>query len=154
MKAYLMQHGSPVPKEIDPGRPLSARGISDVKKVAQFLKGTVTEIHKAYHSGKTRSEQTAKVFLSSLGVETELIKRNGLTPLDDIKDIAKELESSNEDIFIAGHMPHLGKLASYLLTGDESKEVVQFQQGGIFCCEKREKGWTVLWMIIPQLISE
>ncbi len=38
MRLYLMQHGNPVMEEVDPERPLSDQGKSDVRKVAEFLK--------------------------------------------------------------------------------------------------------------------
>ncbi len=153
MKVYLMQHGEPVPKDIDPERPLSDRGKSDVKRMAEFLKGKITDINRAYHSGKKRAEQTAQIFLSNLDIVTEPVKRGGLSPLDDVKDIADEIKSSDKSIFIAGHLPHLGKLVSLLISGDSEKDVVQFQQGGIVCCEKQEQGWVIRWMLVPDLVK-
>lgn len=153
MKVYLMQHGKPVPKEIDPDRPLSDKGKSDVKRMAEFLKGKINGISKAYHSGKTRAQQTAEIFISNLGISVDPVKREGLAPLDDVTDIANELKTSDENIFIAGHLPHLGKLVSLLISGDSEKGVVQFQQGGIVCCERQEQGWIIRWMLIHDILD-
>jgi phosphohistidine phosphatase len=77
----------------------------------------------------------------------------GLEPLADPKIWKNRLAEITEDTTIVGHLPHLSKLAGYLLTGDEGKEVVTFRMGGIACLERDESGrWTVQWMINPEII--
>jgi phosphohistidine phosphatase SixA len=42
-----------------------------------------------------------------------------------------------------------------LITGDEEVPVVSFQQGGVVCLERDEKGhWSVAWMVVPEIIKD
>lgn len=52
---------------------------------------------------------------------------------------------------IVGHLPHLSRLASSLLTGRQDAEVVGFQYGGVVCLERTNDGWKLGWMIVPDL---
>ncbi len=154
MSVYLMQHGNPVPKEEDPDRPLSDQGKGDVERVAEFLKKSGVEVGEALHSGKTRARQTAEIMLSKLNPEIQAQKRAGLSPLDDVKEIAARIKTAEKDLLIAGHLPHLAKLASLLVAGDEAVPVVKFQQGGVVCLQKDEgDDWSVAWMVIPEIIK-
>lgn len=154
MRVYLMQHGRPVPKEEDPDRPLSDQGKGDVGRMSEFLKKSGVKIQEVFHSGKTRARQTAEIMLSQLNPRLKAQERAGLSPLDDVKEIASQLIDAEQDLLIAGHLPHLGKLASLLVAGDEKVPVVSFQQGGVVCLEKDEEGgWSVAWMVVPEIIK-
>ncbi len=153
MKLYLMQHGRPVAKEEDPDRPLSDQGKKDVEKMADFLNQLGVRIEEAFHSGKTRARQTAEIMISRLNPGLALVQRDGLSPLDDVKEIAGHIKEAKKDLLIIGHLPHLGKLASILITGTESVPVVSFQQGGVVCLEKGgEAQWSVVWMLVPEIL--
>ena len=153
MKLYLMQHGRPVAKEDNPDRPLSDQGEKDVEKVADFLNKHGVRVEEAFHSGKTRARQTAEIMISKLNPGLALGQRDGLSPLDDVKDIANHTKVAKKDLLIVGHLPHLGKLASLLITGSESVPVVSFQQGGMVCLEKDAEGlWSVVWMLVPEIL--
>ena len=153
MKIYLMQHGKPVSKEEDPDRPLSEQGKNDVESVADFLQKCGVKVEGAFHSGKTRARQTAEIMVSKLSPGSEPQEKQGLSPLDDVGDIANEIMKGEKDLLIAGHLPHLGKLASLLVAGSESVPVVSFQQGGVVCLGKGEEGrWTVAWMLVPEIV--
>ena len=60
MKLYLVQHGEAEPKEANPERPLTEKGLSDVKKAASLLANSVLKVDMILHSGKKRAEQTAR----------------------------------------------------------------------------------------------
>ena len=153
MRIYLMQHGKPVSKEEDPERHLSDEGKDDVERMAEFLQRSGIRIEDVLHSGKTRARQTAEIMVSRLNPGLEPQERPGLSPLDDVKQIAGQIKEAKKDLLIAGHLPHLTRLASLLITGSESVPVVSFQQGGVVCLEKGEEGqWSVTWMVIPELI--
>ena len=153
MRIYLMQHGKPVSKEEDPERPLSDEGKNDVESMAGFLQRSGIRIEDVLHSGKTRARQTAEIMVSRLNPGLEPQERPGLSPLDDVKQIAGQIKEAKKDLLIAGHLPHLARLASLLIAGDEAIPVVSFQQGGVVCLEKDEQGhWSVAWMVVPELI--
>jgi phosphohistidine phosphatase len=150
---YLMQHGKPVPKAENPEKPLSSQGIRDVESLAEFLKEMDIGFRKIFHSGKRRAKETAEIMGRLSPGRAE--ERQGLSPMDDVGEIARQINEEEGDLFIAGHLPHLAKLTSLLITGDETVPVVNFQQGGMVCLEKHEaEGWTVSWMLVPSIIGE
>jgi phosphohistidine phosphatase len=154
MRAYLMQHGKPVSKEENPDRPLSVEGKNDVERMANFLKKCGVKVEEVFHSGKTRAGQTAEITVSKLNPGLKPQERSGLSPLDDVKGIAKHIQKGEKNILIAGHLPHLAKLTSLLVAGDESTPVARFQQGGVVCLERDPEGdWSIAWMVIPEIIK-
>ncbi len=153
MRLYLMQHGRPVPKEEDPERPLSEKGADDVKRMAGFLEGRGVRVDEVFHSGKTRARQTAEIMISRLNPGAQPMEKPGLSPMDDISDIAEQIRGREKDLMISGHLPHLAKLASLLITGTESIPVVSFQQGGIVCLSRSEnREWSIAWMLVPEIV--
>lgn len=154
MRLYLVRHGEAKPKQQDPQRRLTAKGLRDVRKAADFIKPLGLSVDAVWHSGKARAARTAEILASVITVSQGALQREGLAPNDPIGLTAKELSSFDEDLMIVGHMPFLGKLASALVAGDESADVVAFQQGGIICLERDEGGiWRLGWMVIPELLS-
>ena len=154
MRIYLMQHGKPVSKEEDPDRPLSDQGKKDVEKIANFLQKYGLVIEDIFHSGKTRARQTAEIMSSRLNPRVKPQKMDGLSPLDDVKEMANRIEKNEKDLLVAGHLPNLAKLTSLLIAGDESIPVVGFQQGGVVCLERgEERNWAIAWMLLPELIK-
>jgi phosphohistidine phosphatase len=154
MRVYLMQHGKPVPEEVNPDRPLSDEGKREVVKVSEFLGRIGLRVEVIFHSGKMRARQTGEIIAARLGPETKVEERIGLSPMSDVKPAAAEIHAAQRDFFIAGHLPHLAKLASLLVTGSETPAVVRFQQGGVVCLEKDEAGkWSVVWMVVPEIVT-
>lgn len=154
MRLYLVQHAESKRKEEDPSRPLSERGWKDIRKMAKYAEEYLhIQVNQIVHSGKLRAKQTAEVLAEHLHPAKGVMAAEDLKPLADPKVWKNRLAETTEDIIIVGHLPHLGKLAGYLLSGDESREVVTFRMGGIACLERDESGrWTVRWMIIPEMI--
>ena len=154
MNVYLVQHGKPVPKEENPQRPLSSQGKAEVQRMAVFAKDSGVQVKELVHSGKTRARQTAEIMVSHTNPGLEAKERAGLSPLDEVKEIASQIQGADKDLLIAGHLPHLAKLASMLVSGEEAIPVVKFQQGGVVCLEKDEEGrWSVAWMVVPEMIK-
>lgn len=153
MRLYLIQHGNPVSKEKDPDRPLSEQGTQDVKKTAEFLGKRGISVEEVVHSGKTRARQTAEFMTAGINPDAEILKKDGLAPMDAPEILAEYLKDREKDLMIVGHLPHLSKLASLLVSGMDTVPVVSFQQGGVVCLEReKEGGWTVHWMLVPEII--
>ena len=154
MNIYLVQHGKPVPKEEDSERPLSAQGKEDVEKIASFLIKAGIEVNEIFHSGKTRARDTAEIIASKLNPDKKPLEKRGLSPLDEVKIITEDIEQIQNNFMIVGHLPHLARLTSFLITGNESNQIVSFQQGSVVCLEKGEEGnWSIAWMLVPGLIK-
>lgn len=154
MKLYLIQHGEATTEQVDPARPLTARGRSDVQKIASFLKGAGLGPMVILHSGKMRARQTAEIIALHLGPDWQVQEGDGLAPNDPIQRLVKKISQMNEDLMIVGHLPFIGRLASTLLTGSESKNIVAFGQGGGVCLKRNEeKTWQVAWMVTPEILK-
>lgn len=154
MNIYLVQHGNPVPKEEDPDRPLSAQGRIDVEKMAAFLKRSGVRIEEVIHSTKTRARQTAELIADILNPGITPMEKRGLSPMDDVQVIAEEIDQSQKDLMIVGHLPHLAKLSSFLITEREDRPIIKFRQGGVVCLQRDQeyKGWTIAWVLIPEIL--
>ncbi len=152
MYLYLVQHGKAMDKEANPERPLSDEGRADVRKMASFISGI--EVARIIESGKLRATETAEIIGNSLGKGTE--KGEHLSPLDNPGEWVGKLNEVSDNTMLVGHLPHLGKLASLLLVGAPEVDVVKFSPGGVLCLERNEgenNGWTVQWMVVPDLLK-
>jgi len=156
MKLYLVQHAESKRKDEDPARPLSEKGWKDIRKVAAYAEKCLhIQVKEIFHSDKLRARQTAQALADHLHPKKGVQFAEGLNPLADPKVWKTLLAETTEDTLIVGHLPHLGKLAGQLLTGDDNGEVVAFKNGCIICLEKNESGqWTVQWMITPEIVPQ
>ncbi len=151
MKLYLVQHGMALPKEVDPDRPLSEVGRGQVETVAHFLNKAGITVPNIYHSGKTRAAQTARILAGRLSAGNVAVQP-GMAPGDDVAAFTRIIEENGEALYV-GHLPHLGRLASLLTTGDEQSDVVGFVNSGILCLGSCDGGFRVEWYLIPSLFS-
>jgi phosphohistidine phosphatase len=153
MKLYLVQHAKAASEQVDPQRPLTEEGRSEIQKIAAFIKPLNLCVDYLWHSGKKRSVQTAEILAEAIKVKTQT-SHDGLGPNDDVKALKDEVVSTEGDIMVVGHLPFLSKLASLLLTGSESANTVAFKNAGIVCLERSEENqWQIDWIIIPKLLA-
>ena len=153
MFLYLVQHAEAKRAEEDPARNLTERGCIDIEIVAHHLKRLNLPVRQILHSGKTRAQSTADVLAKHLKPPAGVSEAPGLAPLDDPEIWAGRVAKMDEDILLVGHLPHLGRLAAILMTGDQEKSVVNFQMGGVVCLRRMEVGqWAVDWMVVPEII--
>lgn len=152
MMLYLVQHGDAKREEEDPLRPLSEKGIRDVKAVTSYISRLNIEIEEALHSGKLRAKQTADIIAEKIKITKGVSETDGLAPLDDPTIWAERLNKKTDPIMLVGHLPHLGKLASLLICGDKEKNPVAFKMGGIVCFKRDDKVWSLQWMITPEIV--
>ncbi len=123
-----------------------------MEAVAAFLRGKIGPV-TILHSGKLRARQTAEVLAASLTPGSRPEETDGLEPLADPKVWAARAEKAEGDLMVVGHLPHLERLASLLLTGEEGARPVAFRMGGVVCLEKGEGGWAVRWAVTPDLLG-
>jgi len=154
MKLYLVQHGKAVDKKTDPDRPLSVEGAQEVRTIGSFFAKRPLSVEQVWHSGKTRARQTAELLAKAAGPNADLVMREGLSPDDEVKPVARELSKRNADLMIVGHLPWLSKLAGLLLTGQDGAGPIAFTYAGVVCLERSgDDAWHVKWIIIPELVS-
>ncbi|MCK5249069.1 MAG: phosphohistidine phosphatase SixA [Spirochaetaceae bacterium] len=150
MILYLVQHGKALSKEVDPDRPLSEEGRSEVEAVANCLARAGVRVPRIYHSGKTRAAQTARILADKLAADHVEVQ-SGMAPNDDVAAFAGVIEGKNRDALYVGHLPHLGKLASLLTTGDERANIAGIVNAGVLCLGTCPGGYQIEWYITPSL---
>jgi phosphohistidine phosphatase len=133
MEIYLMQHGPNLSKDEDSEESLSPEGETQISKAAQAIKKMGLEFDVIIASPKKRSQQTAALVARTIGfpvdsiVETEKVK--AMTPAEETIRYLEEFQGK-QSVLIAGHLPSLAEVASFLLTSG-SKATIQFERGGI-----------------------
>jgi len=152
MLLYLVQHAEAKSKEEDPARDLTEKGRRDTERMARYLKRLNVPISLIFHSGKTRAHSTAEILAEQVQPAAGVSDAPGLAPLDDPAIWAERVASLEEDTLLVGHLPHLGKLAALLLSGDKEKSMVNFQMGGVVCLRRQEGNWALDWMIVPDIV--
>ena len=154
MKLYLLQHGDALPDEVNPERPLSKLGREDVKRLAEFVGNHGILVMHVYHSGKMRARETAEIVAARMATGVKIEATTGLNPNDPVEPWVKQINNWQEDTLLVGHMPFMGRLAAYLLSGNSSSQFVAFKPGSMLCLERDESGdWAIAWMLRPELLS-
>ncbi len=154
---YLMRHGDAVSADINPERPLSDTGRSIVQQVVatwlqQHGEPAVDEI---YHSSKLRARQTAELLAEQLSQPVPLRQVPHLEPGDPVELMSTTLTVDIRNLILVGHLPHLGKLASTLITGYEDNNGYLFRTGTVVCLDRIDDSqqhgtqWTKQWMLNP-----
>ncbi len=155
MLVYLVQHAEAKKDEVDPSRPLSEKGLQDIRKMAYYLLQLNTRVFKIFHSSKLRAKQTAEVISETLKPVKETSEVDGLAPLDDPDIWAGRLKDITDDVMLVGHLPHLSRLSSLLLSGKADKDLVSFRMAGVVCLKREEDGsWNLQWMLTPDIVTE
>lgn len=145
---YFAQHGIAVNKSDNSERPLSAQGIRQTRTIANHLNTQNVRISHIFHSDKLRSQQTAEEFASILSI-SKLSEIKTLSPNDSIALIKQNL-NINAALYI-GHLPHMEKLVSDLITGDENTGIIKFKNSAVVCLEKKDDLYEAAWYLTPSL---
>jgi len=133
MLITLMQHGACLPEALDPHQPLSPVGREQVIKSARAARKLGLRFELVIASPKLRSIQTAEIMAEFTGYPvahievTEAVK--AMAPPAATLDFIREYEGL-DSIFIAGHLPSLGRLASTILTQGEGLDIA-IENGGL-----------------------
>jgi len=122
-------------KTEDPERPLSSTGEQQIRASAKAIRKMGLKFDLIITSTKKRSRQTAEIVAKTIGYPTEsIIETDSVRPSalpQTTIDFIGQFKDKNS-IFIAGHLPSLPKLASYLLS--EGSEIsIHFENGGLCC---------------------
>ena len=148
MAIYFVQHGLALAKEIDTDRPLSPDGRKEVERLSTHLKQVGVRVNKVCHSGKARAMETAQIFADQIS-DGKVYELSGMNPNDDVTEFAITLKEDNT--MYVGHLPQMGKLVSYLITGNEGSAVVKFVNSGVVCVEKDNTGFYIEWYLKPSI---
>ncbi len=152
MELYLSQHGKAESEEEDPRRPLSAEGREETERVARTAATAGIRVDAVWHSTKLRARQTAEIFAEALKPVNGIHEQDWLGPLDDPRTAVEAARERGEAVLMVGHLPHLSRLPSLLLTGDPERRVVDVRFSGIIALAEREEGWMLRWYLRPELL--
>jgi len=158
MEIYLMQHGPALPKEKDPEEGLSQEGEERIHRSGKALKRMGIGFDAILASTKKRSMQTAAIIAEEVGfppekiIETDKVK--AMTPPEETLQALAAMPGSTK-VLIAGHLPSLAEVTSFLLT-DGSKAAVEFERGG--CCridvdELPTHSGKLRWYLTPEQLN-
>jgi phosphohistidine phosphatase len=153
MRLYLVRHAEAEDGDVDVERQLTDRGRSDARRLAEVLRPLNLSVREIWHSGYPRAAQTAEPIAQVMSGAVARA-RDGLTPFDRTRPIAKEIKRYCADLMIVGHEPFLGKLAARLVTGRASREIAKLDKPSIVCLEDDGCGaWRVRWMFAREVTS-
>ena len=154
MTLFLVQHGEAKPETDDPERSLTERGAEIVGNMAEWAARMGLTVGVIRHSGKRRAEQTAAIFGKYLNPPTGVIAVQGLSPIDNVQAVAASLQDEPGSVMLVGHLPHLSRLASLLVTGYPDINIVRFHNAGIICLIQQDGNWAIDWVMQPELLWE
>ena len=148
MSMFFVQHGIALDKSVDMDRSLSEQGEQNVKKIVNHFAKQGLNIKQVFHSGKIRSAQTAHLFALILQIP-KVQQMDLLNPNDDVNKLMPLLE---DNCMYVGHLPHMGKMVSRLLCGNENIRIVQFENAAVVCINRDEEGYYLNWMLKPSML--
>ena len=152
MKLYLVQHGEACAKQVDPERPLTEQGNSDIDRIAAFLRQAGIRVERVIHSEKLRAVQTAEYLAQAIAPGVVPESSGIVNPNDDPRAFDWQSGSWDRDTLVVGHLPFMAKLVSHLVVEDEDKPLTAWQPGSIVCLERADHTrWQINWMLRPEL---
>jgi len=138
----------------DDQRPLSKKGVDQMKSAVVGLRQLVPAADLIVTSPYVRAMETAEIVRAAYGADVPQAITDTLEPGRPpvaFETWLRELEA-HEVVVAVGHEPHLGILATWLLTGTDDSRV-DFKKGGacLIVFEKRlKRGSGVLrWLMGP-----
>lgn len=153
-----MQHGPALPKDEDPEEGLAPEGKVRIQASGKALKKLGVRFDAILSSPKKRSRQTAAIVAEQTGfpaekiIETEKVK--AMTPPEETIQALSEFSGVNS-VLVAGHLPSVAEIASFLLT-QGSKVAVAFEMGA--CCRidvdalPTHEG-RLRWFLVPEQLE-
>ncbi|VVM04578.1 2,3-bisphosphoglycerate-dependent phosphoglycerate mutase [Methylacidimicrobium cyclopophantes] len=151
MNLYLVAHGSAVPNEKDPERPLSEAGIAECSRLAQLLRKWGVRVQGLVHSSKTRSRQSAQILLPAVYPGGRLTLWECLDPDDSPGRALRAIRKEKVDLLLVGHEPNLAKIATRLLVPKKIPPVLSLSPGSLLWLQRQRteegKAWRLLGML-------
>ncbi len=167
MRILFIRHAIAVKREEfegeDLARPLTTKGVRRAQKAFKGLKKVYSELDLIFHSGATRSIQTAKILKKIYG-KVALQKADHLNPGSDYTELVrviKDIPRESGTIAIVGHEPDLseqitGLLLNQGLSGntDEIQSLpLDLKKASCLVIEQQGvMGWSLVGMYSPSIL--
>ena len=143
---FLVHHADAVDSTINPQRPLSPSGREHAERLAQRAAQRGVKPAVIWHSGKLRARQTAEAFWQACNPLAELSAIRGLQPADPPAWIRDQVIRETRAVMLVGHMPHLPRLFTLLVTGREDP-LLEFPMHGLIALEIHDGDATESWRL-------
>ncbi len=134
MEVWILRHakaeegGAATPDE---ERALTPAARKRMRAAARAIARLDPKFDSILTSPLRRARQTAEPVARALDQWDDLIETEALSPGADPKEILREIEKRRLGrVLLVGHMPHLGRLLGYLLTG-RSNAVIEIKKGAL-----------------------
>jgi len=121
METWVLRHAKA--EEGGPNTPDEERALTPgARKKMSAAALTIARLEPKFDAILTsplrRARQTAEPVARALGRRDDLIETDALSPGADPREILREIQKRRmKRVLLVGHMPHLGRLLGYLLTG-------------------------------------
>ena len=131
---YLVRHGMAAERgkawPDDSKRPLTSKGIRQLRKIVEGLEGLDVTLDLVLTSPLVRARQTADVLHGGLAKDAPLEETTRLAPGGRPADVIEVLRKHKkaERIALVGHEPDLGQLAAFLIG---ARAPLVFKKGGV-----------------------
>ena len=145
MDLILWRHAEAEPGEPDLGRRLTAKGIQQAERMAEWLERHLPATTRVLVSPADRAQQTALALKRKFRVVPDLAP--GASPAAVLD--AAGWPDVREPVLIVGHQPTLGEIAALLISGEEAPWSVR--KGAVWWLSHRVRGGaasTVLKVVI------
>ena len=155
MHVYLIRHAHADDGELDSARPLSRKGLRQVRAIGRFLsEHDALEVDEVWHSPLVRAHDTAALLAKRLKLKVDLVEKAGLKPQDDPQATARRVRQLAHPVAIVGHDPHLSALASLLVTGCAEPTNFVLKKCAVLRLDRTGNGWSVRWQISPEIVRD
>jgi phosphohistidine phosphatase len=131
MDLILWRHAEAEPGEPDLGRRLTAKGIQQAERMAEWLDRHLPATTRVLSSPADRAQQTAQALKRIFKVVDDLVPGASVPAVL----AAAGWPDSREAVLVVGHQPTLGEVAAFLMTDQELGWSVR--KGGVWWLSKR-----------------
>ena len=134
LELYLIRHGVAAERgpdyPDDSKRPLTADGMSKLRKSAKALNALGVGFDLIITSPLVRTKQTAEIIAEILDGKPQVTTSDSLAPAGTPAAVVQELarHARKARIALVGHEPNLGELAARLIG---ARSPIEFKKGGI-----------------------
>jgi len=134
VQLYLIRHGIAAERgdayPDDSKRPLTAEGISRLRKQVKGLKALGVRLDVIVSSPLVRTRQTADIVSDGLEGKPDVVLSDALAPEGTSTAVYQELarHAKKRAVALVGHEPNLGQLAARLIG---TRHALTFKKGGV-----------------------
>jgi phosphohistidine phosphatase len=161
IQVYLIRHGVAAERgpeyPDDSKRPLTAQGMSRLRKEARALDALGVTFDQIVSSPLVRTRQTADIIADALKGKPSVVTSDALAPAGTVSAVIQDLAKYGRkgSVALVGHEPNLGELAARLIG---ARRALEFKKGGLCRIDFETlppKGTGSLrWFVAPRMLRK